>query len=121
MKILKQRRPEFDTVLTEAVHEGLDSIGPSIADAVLFYMKKKAAIQPDSHDLKPEVFDGCLKGLFGWGAEIVEKRILECLYLKLEVRIKIDRGFVFADEVKKAQKLLGSPRRLIAEPAVLKL
>jgi hypothetical protein len=118
---LKIRKPEFDTVLSEAVHEGLDSIGPSIADAVLFYMKKKAAIQPERHDLDPEVFDCCLKGLFGWGAEIVEKRILECLYLKLEVRIKIDRGFVFADEVKKAQKLLGSPRRIVTETTVMKL
>jgi hypothetical protein len=118
---LKVRKPEFDTVLTEAVHEGLDSIGPSIADAVLFYMKKKAAIQPDRRDLDPEVFDCCLKGLFGWGAEIVEKRILECLYIKLEVRIKIDRGFVFADEVKKAQKLLSSPRRIVAETTVMKL
>ena len=117
---MKGRKLEFDTVLTEAVHEGLDSIGPSIADAVLFYLKKKAAIQPNCHDLDPEVFDCCLKGLFGWGAEIVEKRILECLYLKLEVRIKIDRGFVFANEVKKARKLLGSPRRLIVEPTALK-
>ena len=117
---MKERKLEFGTVLTEAVHEGLDSIGPSIADAVLFYMKKKAAIQPDRHDLDPEIFDGCLKGLFGWGAEIVEKRILECLYLKLEVRIKIERGFVFADEVKKAQKLSGSPSRLIVEPTAIK-
>jgi len=107
-------------VLTEAVHEGLDSIGPSITDAVLYYMKKKAAIQLDNRDLDPEIFDGCLKGLFGWGAEIVEKRILECLYLKLAVRTKIERGFVFADEVKKARKLLGSSVRLNAEPTVIK-
>jgi len=107
-------------VLTEAVHEGLDSIGPSITDAVLYYMKKKAAIQLDRHDLDPEIFDGCLRGLFGWGAEIVEKRILECLYLKLEVRTKIERGFVFADEVKKARRLLGSSGRLIAVPTAMK-
>lgn len=113
---MKQSKSEFGTVLTEAVQEGLDSIGPSITDAVLFYMKKKAAIQLDSQNLDLESFDVCLRGLFGWGAEIVEKRILECLYLKLEVRTKIQRGFVFADEVKKAQKLLDSPSRLIAEP-----
>jgi hypothetical protein len=115
--MLKQKQPRFNTVLTEAVHEGLDSIGPSITDAVLFYMKKKAAIQLDRHDLDPVVFDGCLKGLFGWGAEIVEKKILECLYLKLEVRIKIGSGFVFADEVKKARKFLDSSDLLIAQPA----
>ena len=117
---MKERGTKFGTALTEAVQEGLDSIGPSITEAVLFYMKKKAAIQLDNHNLDPETFDVCLKGLFGWGAEIVEKRILECLYLKLEVRIKIERGFVFADEVKKARKLSGSSRRLIVEPAAVK-
>ena len=117
---MKESESKFGTVLTEAVEEGLDSIGPSITDAVLFYMKKKAAIQLDNHNLDPEIFDGCLRGLFGWGAEIVEKRILECLYLKFEVRIKIERGFVFADEVKKARKLLNSSGRLIAEPTAMK-
>jgi len=113
---LKQRQPRFNTVLAEAVQEGLNSIGPSITDAVLFYMKKKAAIQLDRHDLDPEIFDGCLRGIFGWGAEIVEKKILECLYLKLEVQIKIESGFVFADEVKRARRLLDSSDLLIAEP-----
>jgi hypothetical protein len=117
---LKENESKFAVVLTEAVQEGLESIGPSIADAVLFYVKTKASIQLDDHNLDPEVFDNCLKGLFGWGAEIVEKRILECLYLKLEVRIKIEGRFVFADEVKKARKFLGSSRRRIAVPAAMK-
>lgn len=74
---------------------------------MLFYVQKKAG-QLDQCDLDPEVYDDCFKSIFGWGAEIVEKKILECLYLKLEVRLKIKSGFVFIDEVKKAQKLLGS-------------
>jgi len=115
--ILKQKPPQFGTVLTEAVQEGLNSIGPSISDAVLFYIQKKAGIQPDQCDVSPEVFDDCLKAIFGWGAEIVEKKILECLYLKLEVQIKIKSGFVFIDEVKRAQKLLDSSDLPIGEPS----
>jgi len=114
---LKQKPPRFSTVLTEAVQEGLNSIGPSISDAVLFYIEKKAAIQLDQCDLDPKVFDDCLKAIFGWGAEILEKKILECLYLKLEVQLKIKSGFVFTDEVKKAQKLLDSSDLSIAEPS----
>jgi len=75
---------------------------------MLFYIRKKAGVQPDQCDLNPEVYDACLKAIFGWGAEIVEKKILECLYLKLEVHLKIKSGFVFIDEVKRAQKLLDS-------------
>jgi len=112
---LKQKPPRFSTVLTEAVQEGLDSIGPSISDAMLFYIQKKAGVQLDQYDLDPEVFDDCLKAIFGWGAEIVEKKILECLYLKLEVKIKVKTGFVFIDEVKRARKLLDSSDLPIGE------
>ncbi len=103
-------------VLAEAVQEGLDRIGPSISEAVIFYMQKKAAIQIDNHEVDPEVLDDCMKGIFGWGAAIVERKILECLYMKLQIRIKIKSSFAFADEVKKAQKLSDSPDLQMAEP-----
>ena len=106
--MLRRKRLRFSAVLTEAVREGLNSIGPSISDAVLFYVQKKAGVQPDQCDLGPKIYDDCFRAIFGWGAEIVEKKILECLYLKLEVRLKIKSRFVFIDEVKRAQKLLDS-------------
>ena len=105
---MKQNSPRFGAVLAEAVQEGLNSIGPSISDAVLFYVQKKAGAQLDQRDLDPEVYDRCFKAIFGWGAEIVEKKILECLYLKLEVKLRIKSGFVFIDEVKRARKFLDS-------------
>lgn len=114
---MRQKRLRFSTVLTEAIEEGLDSIGPSISDAVLFYVQKKAGAQLDQCDLDPEVYDDCFKAIFGWGAEIIEKKILECLYLKLEVRLKIKSGFVFIDEVKRAQKLLDSSDLRICKPS----
>ncbi len=114
---MRKKEPRFNTVLAEAVHEGLNSIGPSISEAVIFYIQKKAAIQLDQCDLDPVVFDDCLKAIFGWGAEIVERKILECLYVKLEIQLRIKSGFVFADEVKRAQKLLDSSDLTIAEPS----
>lgn len=94
------------------MQEGLNSIGPAISDAVFLYVKKKTAIEPDSCAVEPRVFDNCLRELFGCGAEIVEKKILESLYLKLEVQVKISGGFTYAEEVKKAQKLLDSRSRV---------
>ena len=106
--MLRRKRPRFNTVLTEAVQEGLNSIGPCISDAVLFYVQKKAGARPDQCDLDPEVYDSCFKAIFGWGAEIVEKKILERLYVKLEVKLRINSGFVFIDEVKRARKFTDS-------------
>ena len=55
-----------------------------------------------------EAFDDGLKKIFGYGAQVIEKRILEVLYVKLEAPRKIGGGFRFPEEVKKAQKLASS-------------
>jgi len=112
---LKKGQPKFSTVLTEAVKDGLNSIGPSISDAVLVYLEKKATIRFDSSALDPKSLDEGLKEVLGYGTEIVERKILESLHLRLEVKQKLKGSFDFAEEVKKAQKLFSSHN-----PSVLK-
>ena len=105
---MKQRQPKFYVFLTEAVHEGLSSISPSIPPVVLFYLKKDGSIQSDCliDDLK--AFEEGLKKIFGFGAKVIEKKILEVLYIKLQIIREIEDDFKFAEEVKNAQKLLDS-------------
>ena len=105
---MKQRKPKFDLVLAEAVQEGLSSISPSISSAVFFYLKKNASIQSDQYIDDPEAFEEGLRKLFGFGAKVIEKRILEVLYVKLDAPQKIEDSFKFIDEVRKAQLLLDS-------------
>jgi len=112
---LKHEQPKFNVVFCEAIQEGLNSISPSISDVVLFYLQKKAPIRFDQYIIDPEAFDDGLKGIFGYGAEVIEKKILECLYLKLKVSRKIKGDFKFTEEVKKAEKLLDSPDLPMAE------
>lgn len=102
-------------VLVEAVQEGLDSISPSCTDIVLFHLQKHTSIRTDKPNIDPEAFDDCLKEIFGFGAKVIEKKILECLFLKLEAPQKIDCDFKFAEEVERAQRLLGSNGVLVAE------
>ena len=105
---MKQKQPKFYVFLTEAVHEGLSSISPSIPPVVLFYLKKDGSIQSDCLIDDLEAFEGGLKKIFGFGAKVIEKKILEVLYTKLEVTMEIKGDFKFAEEVKNAQKLLDS-------------
>lgn len=105
---MKQRQPKFYVFLTEAVHEGLSSISPSIPPVVFFYLKKDGSIQSDCLIDDLEAFEGGLKKIFGFGAKVIEKKILEVLYTKLEVTREIKDDFKFAQEVKNAQKMLGS-------------
>lgn len=91
--------------LVEAVHEGLNSISPSISDTVLFHLQRANALHMDKHLVDAEMFDDGLKKLFGFGAVVIEKKILEFLYVKLDAPRKIGDNFEFCEEVAKAQKL----------------
>ena len=102
-------------VLTEAVQEGLSSVSPSISELVFCYLQKNASVQSNQHAVEPEVFEKCLKSIFGFGAKVIEKRILEALYVKLEVQRKIVDDFKFAEEVKNAQKLSKSAELEVLE------
>ncbi len=105
---MKQKQPKFHVFLTEAVNEGLSSISPSIPPVVFFYLKKDGSIQPDCLIDDLEAFEGGLRKIFGFGAKVIEKKILEVLYIKLQVTREIKDNFKFAEEVKSAQRLLNS-------------
>ena len=112
---MKRAQPKFEVVLVEAVQEGLDSISPSCTDIVLFHLQKHTVIRTDKPNIDPEAFDDCLKEIFGFGAKVIEKKILERLFSKLEAPRKIDCGFKFAEEVERAQRLLSSSAVLVAK------
>jgi len=99
----------------EAVQEGLNSISPSVSNVVFFYLKKNASIRFDEYIVKPEALEEGLEKIFGLGAKVIEKKILEVLYVKLEVPRKIEDDFEFAEEVKNAQKLLESAELEVLE------
>jgi len=112
---MKRRQPRFHVVLAEAVYEGLSSISPSVPSVVFFYLKKSRAIQSDQYIEDPQAFEDGLKKIFGFGAKVIEKKILEVLYVKLEVPRTIEEGFRFAEEVKNAQKLIDSADLVVEE------
>ncbi len=112
---MKRGDSRFNTVFAQAVQEGLDSIGPSISDAVLFYLQRAEAVRSDRSFADPEAFDDGLKKIFGYGAKVIEKRILEMLYVKLEAPRKIGGDFRFSEEVRKAQKFISSAEDPITE------
>jgi hypothetical protein len=112
---LKEESPSFNALLVQAVQEGLDSIGPCISEAVLVHLQKVDAIRFHQQSMDPEAFDCGLKKIFGYGAKLIERRILEVLYRKLENPRKIGDDFTFSEEVMKAQKLRSSAAMMVTE------
>jgi hypothetical protein len=111
---LKEGSLSFNAVLVQAVQEGLDSMGPCISDAVLIHLQKVDAVRFHQQSIDAEAFDDGLKKIFGYGAKLIEKRILELLYRKLETPRKIRDDFTFSEEVKKAQELRSSTAMMVA-------
>ncbi len=90
-------------------------MGPCISEAVLVHLQKVDAVHFHQESIDAEAFDDGLKKIFGYGARLIEKRILELLYRKLETPRKIADDFMFSEEVKRAQKLRSSTAMMVAK------
>lgn len=109
------QQPKFNAFLVAAIQEGLNSIGPSISDIVLFHLQRSNSIRFDQLSVDPEALDDGLKKIFGFGARVIERRILEVLYVKLDVNIQLSEDFEFTEEVRKAHKLLNASNPVMVE------
>lgn len=103
---MKRIERSFSVALTEAINEGLCDICPSIRSAVLFYLEKNGSIQSDKSITNLEAFEEGLNNLFGFGARVIERKILEVLYIKLQTPKEIKDDFEFIEEVENALKLV---------------
>lgn len=106
MSSWKQRVSKFDLILSQAVREGLSSICTSIPFVILPCLEKDGSIGPGGVVNDPKIFDESLKKIFGFGAKVIEKRILEVLYIKLQIDRKVGSSFSFSEEIKNVQKML---------------
>lgn len=121
----KIRKDNFDEMFAEAVYEGLqwtsglvaNILGSFLQDAMIYetgWGKSKRGIK-DAATLEKS-----LERIFGFGAKVFEKKILEILYTKLQLSKCAQQSghvFKFSKEVNKAKKLfktkLSSDKRSI--------
>jgi len=101
---------QFNTMLFEAVRDGLSSIGTSIPPAVLPYFERKGAIGPGTVINDPEAFHENLKEIFGFGSKLIENKILELLYTKLEISPESENNHSFPEKIENLQRMLASTR-----------
>lgn len=78
-------------------------------------MEKDGSIKSDHRIDDLEAFEKSLNKIFGFGAKVIEKKILEVLYMKIETPKEIKGDFKFVEEVRSAQKSLDSTDLVTAE------
>ena len=99
---------KLEVILYQAVYEGLHDVCTSIPDVILGYLEKEGSVGPGRVINNPENFDEGLKKMFGFGANILEKKILEILYDKLQIDRAVKNSFSFSKEVQNVYEILPS-------------
>ncbi|MEM2972140.1 MAG: hypothetical protein QW270_06955 [Candidatus Bathyarchaeia archaeon] len=99
-----EKTKSFDEILAEAVDEGLKTLGESGKHMIFFYLEKDFSLRKDEISKNPEALAQGLEKIFKAGASVLEKIIIEKLYLKLGLKYRERSNFSFIDYVKKAKE-----------------
>jgi hypothetical protein len=81
-------RDNFDKTLISAIEEGLCPLGESSKQAIFFHLEKSFDIKKENIPTKLREFKEALEGIFGPGAQIIEKSITKCLQNKLGLQVE---------------------------------
>jgi hypothetical protein len=108
---LNPRKAEnFEENLAEAVYEGLSWVSNVVAPALETYLQDALTIETGLRKAKLNIQDcenlaKALEKAFGFGAKVVEHKIIKILHSKLGVNKAIEADFKFSDEVRMARDL----------------
>ena len=96
------RNEDFRNIFAEAVEEALDTLSESGKQAVLYYIEKNFSIKKEEIPNKPEAFAEALQKIFGLGAYVIQKLILQKFYFKLGLEYGVKNGYTFIDYLNEA-------------------
>jgi hypothetical protein len=104
---------DFERVLSQAINEGLTSISTIVAPVLRTYlddavvsevgrMKSRSSIK----DLK--ALENGLEKMFGFGAKVFERKILESLCTKLSIDMEMREDLCFSETIEKMKRIYES-------------
>lgn len=94
----------FNKVLLEAISEGLTVFGENVRHTIYYYLKKDHGLRREDIPKNPEAFHTGLRAIFGSGASVIERHILERLCAKLGLIYDEKEGWAFTDYIKEAKE-----------------
>jgi hypothetical protein len=83
----------FSRILLAAVEESLSSLGDSSKQAILFHLESSFKLKRENIPSNLTEFSKALEGIFGPGAEYLEKLIVKRLYEKLDLEPEEEECF----------------------------
>ena len=90
----------MDKLLEEAIDNGLNVLGNSGKQMLFFYLEQSYSLKKHEIAQKPEVFEAAIHQIFGAGAPVLEKLIVESVYSKLGLKYHEKKKYTFSDYLK---------------------
>lgn len=102
----------LNAILIDAIDEGLSIMCGSAAPSVIFFLENDGSMKSKSNIENLESFSEGLDRIFGFGSKVIERKILEVLYLKFSLPqvTEVPYNFEFAKEVQKVFELYEADR-----------
>jgi len=99
-------KSSFNRILVEVVGEVINRLlGEPVASILLYHLEKDFSLRIEDIPEKPERFEYAMKDLFHESAHIIEEKIIEELYRRLDLNYRRVEGQGFAECIKEAKKL----------------
>jgi len=111
---------DFEKKLLIAVDFGLLALGENNRTAIYYHLRKSFRLEREKIPNDPEKFSQALNSIFGPGAEVIEKFVIEDLYSKLGLNFEEETSFKFIDYVRRAQESLSSQAQSFVESVKMK-
>ena len=101
---------DFEKILLSAVEEGFSSLGDSSKQAIFFRLETSYQVNREKIPTNLTEFKDALEGIFGPGAQYLEKTITRRLHEKLGLEFEEGEWTDFLGCVKTAEKRI-KPRK----------
>jgi hypothetical protein len=102
---MQEKGKDFEKLFLEAVDEGLKVLGESGKHMVFFHLERSYSIKRHDIPKKPEALAAGLEKIFGAGASVLLKLVLESLYSKLGLKLEDKGDYTFAECVNHAKNV----------------
>jgi len=113
---MREKGKAFEELFLEAVDDGLKVLGESGKHMVFFNLERRRSVKMYEIPKKPEVFAVELEKIFGAGASVLQKLILQSLYSKLGLKYEEKGDYTFVDYLNDAKHAEKNNRHLFRKP-----
>lgn len=88
-----------DQIVLEAIDEALSIFGEKGKNAVYYFFEREHLLEKEDIPKNLAKFDGCLRLVFGVGANVLEKHILSTLMKNASVKVELDADLDFVESM----------------------